>query len=158
MDSMPAPVRLEPPDDSDWPQILAIESVSFARPWTEASFRRERQLAYSRILVARLGAEGGVAGYACRWLVAGEVQLLNVAVHPRHRRHGIARTLVEAVLEEARRERAPVWLEVERGNVGAVALYCGLGFSIVGQRRNYYGRGRDAWVMAVPAPDGDVST
>lgn len=156
MQPLASPVRVEPPDDSDWPQILAIESVSFARPWTEVSFRRERELEYSRILVARIDPDGAVAGYACRWLIADEVQLLNVAVHPRHRRHGIARILVQAVLDEALRARAPVWLEVERGNVGAVALYTGLGFSIVGQRKNYYGRGRDAWVMAVPAPGVDA--
>lgn len=151
MDALPEITRLGPPLDADWPEILAIERVSFTRPWSEESFRRELQLDYSRIWVARVGTSGAVAGYVCRWAVAGEVQLLNVAVHPRHRRSGVGRLLVQAVLDEARAEAAPVWLEVERGNTGAVQLYIHQGFSIVGERKNYYGRGRDAWIMAVPA-------
>lgn len=57
------------------------------------------------------------------WLIA------NVVVHPAYRRHGIARALVGATLENIRR-RGGRWcaLQVERDNGAARALYESLGF------------------------------
>ena len=53
----------------------------------------------------------------------------NVAVHPDHRRLGIARALMEAALAKAQRERARwVALEVEASNLAAINLYHDLGF------------------------------
>jgi ribosomal-protein-alanine N-acetyltransferase len=94
------------------------------------------------------GGETVIAGYLCRWLVADEVHILNVAVHPDRRRHGIGQLLMREALREARACAAEaVTLEVRRSNTGARRLYEGLGFEEVGVRRNYYGRGEDALIM-----------
>src|SRR5262249_35793569 len=74
----------------DWPEVLAIERASFANPWTGALFLQELQVAFSRIVLARRPG-GPVVGYLCRWFVADEVHILNVAVHPRHRAEGIGK-------------------------------------------------------------------
>jgi ribosomal protein S18 acetylase RimI-like enzyme len=53
----------------------------------------------------------------------------NVAVHPDHRRRGIARVLTEQVMRHARQRGAEsIWLHVRDDNPGAVALYEQLGF------------------------------
>ncbi len=53
----------------------------------------------------------------------------NLAVHPDYRRRGIARRLMEAVVERAERRKAPwVALEVRRDNRAAKGLYEELGF------------------------------
>lgn len=41
---------------------------------------------------------GGLAGYLVAWLVADEVQVMQVAVHPDSRRRGVAQCLMGAVL------------------------------------------------------------
>ena len=55
------------------------------------------------------------------------------------RRAGVGRALCEAVIGWCRKQGATeMELEVRAGGLGAVALYHGLGFAVVGQRRDYY--------------------
>lgn len=133
---------------TDLAEVLAIEQQSFPNPWTSALFLQELRVAFSRVMLARLAAGGAIVGYLCRWLVADEVHVLNVAVHPAHRRSGIASSLIREVLREADEAGASVVkLEVRRANVGGRRLYEGLAFEEVGVRRDYYGKGEDALIM-----------
>ena len=55
--------------------------------------------------------------------------IANVAVHPRHRRAGIARRLTEQAIEYVRERHVPaVWLHVREENQGALDLYTSLNF------------------------------
>jgi ribosomal protein S18 acetylase RimI-like enzyme len=55
--------------------------------------------------------------------------IANVAVHPDHRRHGIARALTEHAMQQAREKKADaIWLHVRDDNPGAIDLYTKLGF------------------------------
>lgn len=55
--------------------------------------------------------------------------IANVAVHPEHRRRGIARGLTVAALEHLRRAGAELpWLQVRDDNPAAIQLYQSLGF------------------------------
>jgi ribosomal-protein-alanine N-acetyltransferase len=65
--------------------------------------------------------------------------MMNVAVHPDHRRKGFAEALIDA-LSAGLRERGNVCLtlEVRASNDPAKALYEKLGFIQVGRRPNYY--------------------
>ena len=139
----------------DLPQVLEIENASYPGPWSEALFRQEMRIAFSRLVVARAGRDPGaaVAGYLCRWAVADEIHILNVAVHPCHRRAGIGRLLMQEALREARELGATaVTLEVRRGNALARRLYASLGFEEAGLRHDYYGRGEDALIMRLALP------
>jgi ribosomal-protein-alanine N-acetyltransferase len=101
-------------------------------------------------MVAVEAVPGGerLVGYACTWYVADEVQLLNVAVHPAHRRRGIGETLVRSVQSQAAAHQArAVLLEVRMANLPARRLYAQLGFRTTGIRRAYYGPGQDGVVM-----------
>jgi ribosomal-protein-alanine N-acetyltransferase len=80
-----------------------------------------------------------VVGYIGSQTVMGETDMMNVAVHPEHRRRGIARALIEALVVALReRESSCLTLEVRASNEPAIALYSDLGFGEVGRRRNYY--------------------
>jgi ribosomal-protein-alanine N-acetyltransferase len=134
----------------DLPAILEIERLSFTNSWSEALFLQEIKISFSRIIVIRPATDPArpIVGFLCRWFVADEIHVLNVAVHPDHRRRGIGGVLMQEVLREAREVRATaVTLEVRRGNAEARSLYEGLGFEEVGLRRNYYGRGEDAIIL-----------
>lgn len=136
---------------ADLDAVVEIERQSFEHPWSRGLFESELESDISRTILAR-GTEGlkGPVAYVCRWLVADEMQILNLAVHVDHRRRGIARRLMEMVLEEGRRTGvAGVTLEVRDGNLEAVKLYESLGFAQVGRRRDYYGTGRDGVLMTL---------
>jgi len=135
----------------DLPRILEIERLAFAQPWSLDSFKRELMLPFSRIMVAAPGAIGAdrqLAGFLCRWLVADECHILNVAVHPELRRGGVGTALMAEVINEAKAKNIRlVTLEVRRSNVAARSLYRKLTFEERRLRSNYYGPGEDAIVM-----------
>src|SRR5262249_54803806 len=81
-------------------------------------------------------SEGEVLGFlVTRETVPGESEILNLAVHPSHRRRGIAKRLMQNALTSAQ----GMWfLEVRESNEGALRLYESLGFEQAGRRENYY--------------------
>lgn len=117
--------------------IAALEKLCFSDPWSENSIAGELNNRLSYWLVAL--EDGEVVGYIGSQSVLGESDMMNVAVHPDHRRKGIAEALIDA-LSAGLRERGNVslTLEVRASNEPAKALYEKLGFIQVGRRPNYY--------------------
>jgi len=145
-------VFLRPFEVSDLPAVLEIEQASFPSPWRPEFFLNELHNASARLVVAE-GA-GQVIGYFCRWLVADEVHILDVAVHPAYRRRGVGKLLLQEILTEARQNRArTASLEVRVGNQPAIALYQAFGFQQVAVRRQYYENGEDAFLMVCVLSD-----
>ncbi len=131
---------------TDLLQVVEIARLSFPLPWSHTAFIEELNNPLSRSLVAEVDQR--VVGYLCCWCVAGEVHILNLAVHPDYRHRGIARRLMQQVLEEARLEGVKtVSLEVRKSNEPALSLYYHLGFHPVGVRQRYYENGEDALLM-----------
>lgn len=88
------------------------------------------------------------AGLVLARAMAGEAEILTLAVAPAARRQGLARALMAAALAgAAARGAEAMFLEVAAGNAAARALYAGLGFEEVGRRRRYYANGEDALVL-----------
>ena len=129
--------RMRP--DVDLAAVLEVEAASFINPWTPDMFAWElRNPQVSHIYVLRAGEER-VAAYCSCWLVDHEWHINNLAVRPEWRGQGLARALLDHVLREASRLGAhPARLEVRRSNDIARRLYEGMGFAVVGTRRNYY--------------------
>ena len=129
------------------PQIAYLETVCFHDPWSEKSIASELENALSLWLVAVEGDD--VIGYVGSQTVLGWSDMMNVAVHPDHRRKGVGEALVVA-LEEALKaqESTCLTLEVRASNEPAKALYEKLGFIEVGRRKNYYRNPKeDALIM-----------
>jgi ribosomal-protein-alanine N-acetyltransferase len=134
----------------DLPRIVEIEQLAFPTPWSLAAFQRELTLPFSRLTVAVPAEDTAMTpvGFLCRWLVADECHVLNVAVHPEHRRFGTGAGLLKATIAEAREKGADlVTLEVRRSNLAARCLYRKFDFEERRLRRHYYGPGEDAIVM-----------
>jgi ribosomal-protein-alanine N-acetyltransferase len=73
--------------------------------------------------------------------VAGEAEILTLAVHPEARRQGLGRALVDSAATTAHTLGAEAfWLEVATDNAAATALYAAAGFEAAGRRPGYYGR------------------
>ncbi len=121
--------------------IWAIEKLSFPSPWSRWSFLAELGQRHSRTLVIGPPASQPwqTWGYLIFWVVADEMHILNLAIHPDHRRRGLARQLLQEGLRQARALGViTAWLEVRPSNAAARALYASLGFKQVGRRPRYY--------------------
>ncbi len=134
--------------EDDLHAVVQIERLCFPDPWSERAFREELHKPNASLWVAR---EEGVVGYGVLWMQVDEAHIANLAVHPQHRRRGIGRALLRALLLEARRRSAAfVTLEVRVSNLAAQQLYAAHGFEVVGRRKAYYTNNReDALLMTV---------
>ena len=117
--------------------IAEIEKLCFSDPWSENSIAYELTSRLSYWLVAV--ENGEVVGYIGSQSVLGESDMMNVAVHPDHRRKGVAEALITALSDSLKaRGNEVLTLEVRVSNTPAIALYDKLGFTQVGRRPNYY--------------------
>lgn len=126
---------------ADVKAIGAIERQSFPTPWSRWIFLAELGHPLSHTLVAGPPPPEPweTWGYIIFWVVADEMHLLNLAVHPQRRHRGIARDLLTEALNQARALGAKVaWLEVRPSNQAALHLYESFGFKEVGRRPGYY--------------------
>lgn len=132
------------------PETLAVVHARCFRsppPWSAAEFAGFLADPLAFVLVE------GDAGFLLGRAVAGEAEILTLAVVPEARRLGLARRLVARFLYQAQLRGAErAFLEVRADNAPALALYESAGFTSVGLRRGYYrdadGGGVDALVLA----------
>ncbi|HEY2377528.1 MAG TPA: ribosomal protein S18-alanine N-acetyltransferase [Gemmatimonadaceae bacterium] len=130
--------------DDDIATIADIERRSFSDPWSERAFydvlsHSRMYFACARRDVSDSAAATRVLGYVVAWFAGGEGEIANLAVDPEARGHGVGSALLDAALEEARRQRTDeVFLEVRSSNLRARQLYESRGFAEVGRRRRYY--------------------
>lgn len=109
---------------------------------------------YAGLEVARLmpgDRMGSLLGYVCFWLVADELQITNIAVHPHYRQRNIGLHLLLHAIHLGHKAGARfAVLEVGCFNKPARALYEKLGF-VAGQKRSryYHESNEDALVMTL---------
>lgn len=134
--------------------VMAIEAVSYPRPWSQSVF--ESELAQVRsgtrhYLVARRSAgsgRGAVVGYCGVWFAGDEAHVTNVAVGASEQRRGVATALLLGLAEASIRRGCTAWtLEVRVSATGAQELYRRFGFGPAGVRTRYYENTEDAIVM-----------
>lgn len=126
---------------ADLKAVHAIEKVSFPTPWSRWTFLAELTQSLGYFLVAGPAPPQSwqLWGYIVYRLVADEMHILNLAVHPEKRRRGVARAMLAEALRRSRIAGArQAWLEVRPSNSTALALYTSFGFKEVGRRPRYY--------------------
>ena len=139
-------VRVESGDSRDLDDVMTVMRAAFGDRYGEAWTRSQCAgiLPMSGVVmrIARDAEGGGAIGFSLVRSVAGESELLLLAVLPGRHREGIGTRLLDDFIDRARLDGlARVHLEVRDGNP-AVAMYRAAGFVPVGRRRNYY-RGLD---------------
>lgn len=128
-------------------ELAAIHAEAMTRPppWSAAAFA-------AQIAERHAHLHHGPAGFALGRTLAGESELLTIAVRPALRRRGEGAALLGAYETEARARGAETaFLEVAEDNAPAIALYFGTGWRQVGRRRGYYA-GTDALVFCKALP------
>ena len=125
-----------------------LEKICFAHPWTAEGLKTLTSDTGVGFAALEKGS-GRDISYAGMLFAADMADITDVATHPDYRRRGISRAVMGRLLEYAREKGATsVALDVRVSNLGAVALYEGLGFEIVGKRPRFYRTPpEDAYVM-----------
>jgi ribosomal-protein-alanine N-acetyltransferase len=118
--------------------LNAVEAESQPVPWTDDQMLLE--LVHEDARVFGVDDAQGLCGYIAIRRMVDELWVMNFAVHPRARRRGLGRRLLQAAIAHARAQAVPsgVWLEVRESNQAARALYQSMGFAEVSRRRLYY--------------------
>ena len=98
---------------------------------------------------------GDARGFVLGRALAGEAEVLTLAVAPEARRLGLGHALMQHFHDTARDAGAETaFLEVAENNAAAIALYLSLGYTRTGTRRGYFksadSLSLDALVMAKP--------
>lgn len=132
--------------------LSQLHSRLFEKGWDADGMRRLLEHPACVALVATAVPFDIVAGFIIAQLTADEAEILSVGVDKTWQRHGMGRVLVEAMVGLARRKEARrVFLDVAASNHPALELYASLGFTRMGQRKEYYllpdGRREDALLM-----------
>lgn len=157
------------------PALEALDREAFFDPWSRNTWEHELKsplaswyvleetgVAAEKVAVDTSAAGDGndadgqspdanpsVVGFAGFWLVAGEAQIMRVAVRKSCRNRGLGFLLTENLVKEAWKLGAEaIQLEVREGNGSAIRVYEKCGFRSAGIRPNYYAdNGENAVIM-----------
>jgi ribosomal-protein-alanine N-acetyltransferase len=133
--------RVEPLRTTDSAALARIHREDFAPPWSEDDFENmlSQDVMFGYKAVESMKAGSQMAGFVLARSIAGEAEIITIAVARAHRRHGLGRLLMDAVLRDLHGIRAEaLFLEVNEKNAAAIGLYRKLGFRDVGKRTGYY--------------------
>lgn len=163
--SGPRPINLR----KDIPQVLALLNLVFRTSRDSDANHALNRMSLAQhpwfLLRLRQWYEGIVPGYV--WeesgSIVGNVSVLttktkgrflvaNVAVHPQFRRQGIARNLMETVVQHVReRGGREMLLQVRQDNEAAINLYESIDFAQLGSMTNWYSSFRQFRLLPVAA-------
>ena len=143
--SLPKDDKIVPMSELDIPLVHELESASQPDPWSRQHFLDELKNPVASVDLYWHDEE--LAGFLCSWLVAGEMQIQNIATSPAMRRKGIAARLLEHAIERSKAELTSVVLEVRVSNKRAQEFYHRYGFRTQKPLARYYPDGEDGVLM-----------
>ena len=150
--SSPVSVHSLSPEDAT--DLAMLEGQCFDLPWTSAAFAAAfAQDFFSAFGIHETNSHGvrELVGYIAVYHIAGELEILNIAVREDRRRQGMGYYLLQAALQEGKKMGIlSAVLEVRVSNKPAIRLYESFGFQQAGRRRSYYqDTGEDALVYTL---------
>ena len=120
--------------DLDW--IIEIEQAAYPFPWTSGIFADCIRVGYD---CSGLQVGSTLIGYAIQSQAAGENHLLNLCIAPEWQGNGYGSMLLDHAIRLATMQKSScMFLEVRPSNHTGIGLYERKGFSVVGQRSDYY--------------------
>jgi ribosomal-protein-alanine N-acetyltransferase len=133
---------------SDRGKLEALVAESMAGGWGADSISSALAGCAARVRLAE-GGDGLLLGFVLARRIVDLLEIDLVGVRPAQRRCGVARSLIESLIEdEVGRGLAEARLELAASNEPARGLYEGLGFMVVGRRKRYYPDGDDALLLS----------
>lgn len=128
--------------------VALIEEKDGDAHWTRAQFEKELSGEFRRFFVALEPPSLDILAYGGYWKAGPEAQITNLVVRRESRCRGIAKRLMEFILDCARGEECTsCTLEVRENNRHAQSLYQSLEFQIKGKRTMLYENPADDAVL-----------
>jgi len=138
----------------DLDEVLEIAASSSLHFWSKKMFIEEMSnpLAHCFIIKRNGAPDHPLIGFICFRNVEDESELLNICVHPRYRKMGFGKKLMEFYLRFChKRKIRKFYLEVDASNHPAIYLYQSFFFDSVGIRKRFYQGKFDALLMSKKA-------
>lgn len=144
------PYKIEIPEQYDEQlisQIAELERKTFADAWSKNSIIGTLKQDYNFLIIVMEHIDGGTdvscvhplcRGYLLADKVAGESELLRIAIEDSCRGLGLGKMLMERYFEELRGDCEKSILEVRDGNTVARGLYEYIGYKAISIRKKYY--------------------
>ncbi len=125
---------------------IKLDKIALNGLWTKQQW--EKEISDPRRICLGVLSSTKLIAIACGWLIVDEFHLTAVAVHPRHRRKGVAERILSVLLDKAIQAGASkATLEVSNKNIAAIELYKKFGFKTAGSRTAYYKNGSNALIQ-----------
>lgn len=140
--------------EHDLTKAFELEQICHAIPWSKQIFFSNQG---DRYLNFKITVDKQIVGFCICQQAFDEANLFNIAIHPDFRKQGLAKALLNHLIEALIAIKSPcpistLWLEVRQSNSPAIELYHALGFNQITVRKNYYpttgGQQEDAIIMA----------
>lgn len=123
--------------EQDISQIVGLEQRCFHMPWTKKMLEKELENPVTYYVVIEKSKQ--IIAYAGIWLVAGEAELMHIAVDPDFRGKGFSKLLLQELITYVKQNHGyKIFLEVRKGNEIARNLYSSYCFNPIAVRKNYY--------------------
>lgn len=149
----------------DIDELLEIADKSGLSPWSRQNYVDELARGDSIMLLAK-SESGLVEGFIIGRLILGEsddhpfeAEIYNIAVRETSRRSGAGKMLLDTFIERCKSANAGrIWLEVRLSNIGAIAFYKRIGFTMASTRWAFYSNPvEDAIVMKLDLAKSTIS-
>lgn len=138
------------PGDVD--SLVAIEQENTEHPWSKANF--VSSMADTNTLSVGLFLERDLIGYALVLVAIDSADLLNIGIHPEHKRRGFGKVLLVHMLSQLKEVSVKALiLEVRAENHIAINFYKKYGFEPIAIREGYYSNLEDAKIMKLHIPN-----
>ncbi len=137
-------------DIKDLDEVCSIEASHSLSAWSKNMFTGEmgNAFAYCFVMKRKDEVRQSVIGYVCFRNMIDESELLNIGVHPDHKRMGIGEKLMQFYIDFSRqRGTKTFYLEVNSSNQSAIRLYQLFSYQSSGIRKNFYQGKFDALLM-----------
>ena len=143
------PIQIHKSKESELQAIAMLEAACFHDPWPlELVVYESKENPIANLYSATI--EDEVVGYIDFFITFDSASIARICVASEYRRNGIAKALIEKMVEVCKKQEEPVeniTLEVRESNVAAIELYEKNGFKTITKKKLYYSDGEDAIYM-----------
>ena len=136
----------------DIPDVVRIEQECYENPWTEEVFLQT--LRQFNCIGMVMVVDERVVGYVVYELHPSKLHVVNLAVHPAYRRHGLGSRMVAKLISKlSSHRRTRICLEVRETNLVAQLFFRSQGFKALRIEHGFFDdNDEDAYVMEYRLP------
>lgn len=132
-------LTVRPISCDDLPLIIQLEQASSSKPWSSQQITDCINGDYCVEVFEGEISDNRIIGYWILQSIVDELHLLNITIAHDAQGKGFGKSAMARLLDRARELQAnTLYLEVRKSNQIARSVYTQAGFSVIGQRKDYY--------------------